>query len=67
VCGRTVYPIRSGDSEIELTLDRGKIEGRSVSLRRFCELELELKRGESAELFKLARVLADEVPVSACG
>src|SRR5262249_18462522 len=26
-------------------------------------LELELKRGESAELFKIARVLAEEVPV----
>ncbi len=59
---RTVYPIRSGDSEIELTLDRGKIEAGRQSTP-LCELELELKRGESAELFKLARVLADEVPV----
>src|SRR6266446_4895796 len=57
---RTVYPIRSGDSEIELTLDRGKIEAGRQSTP-LCELEL--KRGESAELFKLARVLADEVPV----
>src|SRR5258708_18621859 len=59
---RTVYPIRSGDSEIELTLDRGKIEAGRQSTP-LCELELELKRGESAELFKLARVLEDEVPV----
>jgi triphosphatase len=28
-----------------------------------CEVELELKRGESAELFKLARALGQEVPV----
>jgi len=59
---RRVYPIRSGASEIELTVDRGKVEagGQSAPL---CELELGLKRGETAELFKLARVLAEEVPV----
>jgi len=59
---RTVYPIQSGDSEIELTVDKGKVEaGRQSS--PLCEVELELKRGESAELFKLARMLAEEVPV----
>ena len=59
---RTVYPIRSGDSEIELTVEKGKVEaGRQSS--PLCEVELELKRGESAELFKLARTLAEEVPV----
>jgi triphosphatase len=59
---RAVYPIRSGDSEIELTIDKGKIAaGRQSS--PFCEVELELMRGESAELFKLARTLAAEVPV----
>jgi triphosphatase len=59
---RTVYPIQSGDSEIELTVDKGKVEaGRQSS--PLCEIELELKRGESAELFKLARMLAEEVPV----
>ena len=59
---RTAYPIQSGDSEIELTIDKGKVEaGRHSS--PLCEVELELKRGESAELFKLARMLAEEVPV----
>jgi len=59
---RTVYPIQSGDSEIELTIDKGKVgAGRQSS--PICEVELELKRGESAELFKLARMLAEEVPV----
>src|SRR5262249_4616094 len=58
---RTVYPIQNGDSEIELTIDKGKVEaGRQSS--PVCEVELELKRGESAELFKLARMLAEEVP-----
>lgn len=59
---RRVYPIRSGDSEIELTVEKGKVEaGRQSS--PLCEVELELKRGESAELFRLARTLAEEVPV----
>src|SRR5262245_42032131 len=59
---RTVYPIQRGDTEIELTVDKGKVEaGRQSS--PLCELELELKRGESAELFELARKLAEEVPV----
>ena len=59
---RTVYPIHSGDSEIELTIDKGKVEagGQSSPL---CEVELELKRGDSADLFKLARAVAEEVPV----
>ena len=59
---RTVYPIHSGDSEIDLIIDRGKVEaGRQSS--PLCELELELKRGESGELFKLARTLAEQVPI----
>jgi triphosphatase len=59
---RTVYPIRDADSEIEVTIDRGTIEanGRSSPL---CELELELKRGEPADLFRVAHQLAKEVPV----
>jgi inorganic triphosphatase YgiF len=59
---RTVYPIQSGGSEIELTIDRGKVEAGSQSLP-ICEVGLELKRGEISELFKLARTLAEDVPV----
>ena len=63
---RTVYPIQSGDSEIELTIDKGKVgAGRQSS--PICEVELELKRGESAELFKLARMLAEELHVAVIG
>jgi triphosphatase len=58
---RMVYPIRSRDSEIELTIDKGTIAaGRRSS--PVCEVELELKRGDAAELFKVARTLARQVP-----
>jgi inorganic triphosphatase YgiF len=59
---RTIYPISQDGSEIELTIDRGKVQagGQSSPL---CEVELELKRGESAELFRLAQGLAEQVPV----
>src|SRR5262245_64848942 len=57
-----VFPFLCWETEIELTVDKGKVEvGRQSA--PLCELELGLKRGESAELFKLARVLAEEVPV----
>jgi triphosphatase len=59
---RTIYPISQDGSEIELTIDRGKVQagGQSSPLS---EVELELKRGESAELFRLAQGLAEQVPV----
>ncbi len=59
---RTVYPIRKGHSEIELTIDKGRIDAGSRS-SPVCEVELELKRGELADLFATARELAKEVPV----
>src|SRR5271166_3085259 len=59
---RTVIPILRGESEIELTIDEGRVHAGSQS-SPLCEVELELKRGESTELFKLARALADEVPL----
>src|SRR5262249_32193347 len=59
---RKVFQIRSGQSEIELSIDKGKIEaGRKSS--PLCEVELELKQGQAADLFKLAKMLAHEVPV----
>ena len=58
---RTAYPVTNGTGEIALTVDRGKIEaeGRSAPL---CEIELELKRGNQAELFNVARELMEAVP-----
>src|SRR5262245_51444653 len=58
---RTTYPLSNGTSEIALTLDKGKIAtGRNS--RPLCEIELELKRGDEAELFKVARELAHALP-----
>ena len=59
---RKVYPIRHRESEIELTIDQGKIEAGSRS-SSLCEVELELKHGEPADLFAAARELSREVPV----
>jgi inorganic triphosphatase YgiF len=59
---RKVFRIETGESEVELSIDKGKVEaGRKSS--PLCEVELELKRGEVADLFKLAKVLAHEVPM----
>jgi inorganic triphosphatase YgiF len=59
---REVFQIRSGDSEVELSIDKGKIKaGRQSS--PLCEVELQLKEGQAADLFKLAKKLAEEVPV----
>ena len=59
---RKVLEIHDGDSEIELSIDKGMIKaGRKSSA--LCEVELELKRGEPAGLFKLAKALAAEVPL----
>ena len=58
---RMVYPIRGRNSEIELTIDKGTIAAGRRSLP-ICEVELELKRGDAAELFKVARKLAQQVP-----
>jgi triphosphatase len=57
---RTVYPLADDARTIELTIDRGKIDtgDRSAPL---CELELELGRGNEAELFNVARELAHEL------
>lgn len=59
---RTIYPIRSNGSEIELTVDRGKVEAAGLS-SPLCEIELELKVGEAGELFALARKLAEALPI----
>lgn len=59
---RKTYRIERGGSEIEVAIDRGEI----VAGPRRCpisELELELKRGGTAELFHLARILAESLPL----
>jgi triphosphatase len=59
---RKVYPLQSGGSEIELTIDKGAIVAGRQSLP-ICEVELELKRGDKAQLFNVARALAAQVPI----
>lgn len=60
---RTIYPIKHADGEIEVSLDRGQIiaDGRS---RPLYEVELEVKRGEPSELFRLVRQLALRAPLT---
>src|SRR6516165_5469114 len=55
---RTVYPIGDDKNAIELAVDQGTIDTgmRSVPL---CEIELELERGTSTQLFEVARELAE--------
>ena len=54
---RTVYPITSGTSKIELSVDKGRINAGDQSAA-LCEVELELKRGDPRQLFRLAHQLA---------
>ncbi len=58
---RTTYPLHTDAWEIEVTADKGVVEaeGRSADL---CEVELELKRGRSSDLFDAARILCEELP-----
>jgi triphosphatase len=60
---RRIYPIRRGDSQIEFTVDKGKVEAAGHS-SPLCEVELELKQGEPDELFKIAQAMGDALPVS---
>ena len=59
---RTIHRLGQGGAEIEMAIDEGEI----VSSARHCavsEVELELKRGETAALFRLARILAETLPL----
>src|SRR5215469_18145830 len=58
---RTVYPIRYDNSDIQLSIDEGRIEAGRRSSTLY-EVELELKHGESPALFRLAHQLAEHVP-----
>jgi triphosphatase len=60
---RRSYPLRRHGSEIEFTVDKGKVvtEGRSSPIS---EIELELRKGNPADLFELARALGKLIPVA---
>ncbi len=59
---RTSRMVVFDGAEIELSLDSGEIRAGQAS-RPISELELELKSGESVQLFKLAQALLDIVPL----
>ncbi|MEA2922396.1 MAG: hypothetical protein QOF07_2359 [Bradyrhizobium sp.] len=54
---RTTYPLARRGSDIALTIDRGEIGAGKKSMPLY-EAELELKRGDRARLFGLARKFA---------
>ncbi len=60
---RTTYRLKQGTAEIEAAIDRGEIQGsgRRLPVREF---ELELKRGEPEDLFRLARQLVADVSLT---
>ncbi|MGQ0534095.1 MAG: CYTH and CHAD domain-containing protein [Caulobacteraceae bacterium] len=59
---RSAFPIQSANSAIELAIDRAHIVGEDSA--SFCEIELELKRGASSEMARIARRIAGEVPAA---
>ncbi len=58
---RTVYPVTNKTCSIALTVDRGTIDTGTHSVP-LCEIELELERGNVAELFEVARQLVQAFP-----
>jgi triphosphatase len=54
---RKVYPLNLGGSKLQVSLDRGKIDTGNHSMS-LCEVEIELKTGDRAELFKVAGAIA---------
>ena len=59
---RSAFPIQSANSAIEVAIDRAHIVGEQSA--SFCEIELELKRGASSEMARIARRIVSEVPAA---
>ncbi len=59
---RTLHRIVRADCEIEVAIDEGEVVA-GARATPISEVELELKRGATAELFRLARALAETVPL----
>lgn len=58
---RTFFPLRPGNSRIELALDEGHVRAGQKS-SPVAKVELELKRGRASDLFKAARQVVQLVP-----
>ena len=63
---RAIFQLKRKGSDIEVALDRGEViaNGRRAPIH---EIELELKRGKAAELFRLAREFDAIVPLRIAG
>jgi inorganic triphosphatase YgiF len=59
---RATWLTTRGDSQIEIVLDTGSI-GAEAGESPIAEIELELKSGEPADLFRCAEKLAEDIPV----
>src|SRR5664280_3411542 len=59
---RTAYHLNGHNTAIAMAIDEGQIAATDSSYT-VSEIELELKHGNSAELFKIARAISDIVPV----
>lgn len=59
---RVVYRLPSNGSDVEVAVDEGEIEA-AHRWHPVHEVELELKHGDPAELFRLARCLAAVIPL----
>lgn len=53
---RQIWLIKSNETEIEVALDRGRIKN-PFGEEAICELEFELKRGDTAQLFALLEMM----------
>ena len=58
---RTAYHLNGNGADVVMAIDQGKIVATGSSLP-VSEIELELKRGSPADLFKIARDILDIVP-----
>lgn len=59
---RTLYALHGEGWEVELGFDVGEIAAGDAT-EAICEVELELRQGNPAHLFALARRMADDVPM----
>ena len=61
---RTLHRLTDSGSEIEVAIDQGEIVA-GARATAISEVELELKEGDTAALFRLARTFAGTVPLQA--
>ena len=60
---RVTRSLRAGESRIEMALDQGSVRA-GGKVQTISEVELELKHGKVADLFKLAKVIEGLVPAT---